>query len=655
MSFGFPLFLFALGALLLPIIIHLIRFRSFKTFQFSDTRFLRSIRKETSWSNKLKEFILLSLRLLALAALVFAFSKPFISDDLNTNSANTTFWLYLDNSYSMTVQDGESNHFQIVKSKVQSWIDQLPGDSEVILLSNDHLLSNPLSPEMAADLLIDIEPSLTTGLILKDLVNKYKTESTNDPFYIISDFQSSFMEGITALDTLNEKIFLVPTEFPDYSKNINIDSAWFDSPLVLDGMETELWVRLRNHGKEVQTLQLNLILGNVNQAAKTVDLAAETYSDVRLQLVMGQERNGIILIEDKQAEFDNRYYFSLPQNPKFNIMVWDNGNLDYPWEKVYTHDHFQLDIINSSSSDFQLLENSDLIVLADWNFNNEGLLELIANQWENGKGLLVFPESNGLLPLFISEFKTEIDSGSFTTTVIDGNHPIFAKVFQELPSNPSLPMAKKRITTENGLHNAILSFSDNSLLFYEKVTPKSKAYVFTSRLSESWSSLKKSELMVPILLNTAFESINYGSIQMTPEVGSKQFLKYSLSEGEYLNAKMNEWEFLPIQGGRNGLTFIEYSSEMARPGHYSLTHNKDTIGSVALNINKSESDLKPFDFSAMEDNKLNIIRLNSMAQNLKSANSSIDLWQLFAWLGFLFLVIESLVSKFAFRRKKSTL
>jgi len=293
--------------------------------------------------------------------------------------------------------------------------------------------------------------------------------------------------------------------------------------------------------------------------------------------------------------------------------------------------------------------------LADWNFNNEGLLELIANQWENGKGLLVFPESNGLLPLFISEFKTEIDSGSFTTTVIDGNHPIFAKVFQELPSNPSLPMAKKRITTENGLHNAILSFSDNSLLFYEKVTPKSKAYVFTSRLSESWSSLKKSELMVPILLNTAFESINYGSIQMTPEVGSKQFLKYSLSEGEYLNAKMNEWEFLPIQGGRNGLTFIEYSSEMARPGHYSLTHNKDTIGSVALNINKSESDLKPFDFSAMEDNKLNIIRLNSMAQNLKSANSSIDLWQLFAWLGFLFLVIESLVSKFAFRRKKSTL
>jgi len=655
MNFAFPLFLFALGTLLLPIAIHLIRFRSFKTLHFSDTRFLRSIRKETSWRNKLKEFILLALRLLSLAALVIAFSKPFLDDNLDSIPTKKSFWLYLDNSYSMTVNEGESTHFQLIKSSVQKWIDQLPKDSEIILLSNNHVLSNKLSPSMTSDLLIDLNPSLTKGFTLADLIRKYESEATNDPFYIISDFQQAFMEGINPADSLPASVFLVSTETPNYSENISIDSAWFDSPIVLEGMETELWARLQNHGFEERSLPINLMVGNTNLAAKTVTLPPNTSTDISLQLAMGKERNGRILIDDKQAEFDNSYYFSLPYNPKFSVRIWDNGDLDYPWEKVYTEDHFELNIFSNSTSNFEMLESADLIVLADWNLDNQGIYDLVQKQWENGKSMLVFPDVNGNLPPFISEKNLEVDTGSFNSTKINADHKIFSKVFQELPTNPKLPNAKKRLLINPNSGQSIISFSDSRPLFLEMSSAKTKAFVFATRLQKEWGGLRNSELLIPILINTAFESMHYGAIQMTPKLGSKQYLKYSLPEGESLKATKDGNNFLPIQANKNGLTSIEFSIEMNSAGHYKLSDSKDTIGSIALNINKEESDLKLFDFKLFDEIESNVIDLESMAQNLSTESRSSNLWKVFAWLAFLFLVIESLISKFAFRRKTSNI
>ena len=653
MSFGFPLFLLALGTLLLPIAIHLIRFRSFKTLHFSDTRFLKSIRKETSWRNKLKEFILLALRLLALALLVIAFSKPFENSTEDSLTSKKSFWIYLDNSFSMSVIDGESTHFQLIKSKIQRWIDQLPKDSEIVLLTNDNVLVNKLSPTMASDLLIDVNLSLTKAFTLTDLLKKYKTEATSDPFYIVSDFQSVFMQELNSSDTLPKSFFLVPTDVPDYSQNVSIDSAWFDSPIVLQEMDVELWVRLRNHGSEEQSLPLNLVVGMANLATKTVTIPANTYMDVSLQLTMGNERSGKILIDDRQAEFDNAYYFSLPNSPTFSVCIWDEGNQDFPWDKVYTKDHFELELFSKSSSNFELLESADLIILADWNLDNQGIMNLIQKQWENGKSVVIFPDMSGKIPPFVSNSELEIDSGSFASTQINGKHRIFSKVFQDLPEKPNLPKVNKRILLNTNSGQAILSFNDNWPLFLEVSSNNKPIYVFTSRLQKEWGSLRNSELLIPIFINAAFETVRYGSIQMVPEIGSKQYLKFALLEGEALKATKDGNSFLPIQNSKNGLTSIEFSTEMNTAGHYALSYDLDTVGSIALNILKEESDLTRFDFTLSENLEDNVLDIESMAQNLNSESSSSSLWKLFAWLGFVFLVIESLVSKFAFRRKTS--
>jgi len=88
MSFLYPAFLFALLALAIPVIIHLFNFKRYKTLFFSNVQLLKRIKQESKKKSQLKQLIILASRLLAIAALVFAFSQPYIPlNDRTTQAA----------------------------------------------------------------------------------------------------------------------------------------------------------------------------------------------------------------------------------------------------------------------------------------------------------------------------------------------------------------------------------------------------------------------------------------------------------------------------------------------------------------------------------------------------------------------------------------
>ena len=71
MQFVFPLFLTALAAIAIPIIIHLFHFRRFKTVYFTNVRFLKEVKEETSARSKLRNLLVLLSRAAAIAAMGF--------------------------------------------------------------------------------------------------------------------------------------------------------------------------------------------------------------------------------------------------------------------------------------------------------------------------------------------------------------------------------------------------------------------------------------------------------------------------------------------------------------------------------------------------------------------------------------------------------
>src|ERR1700685_3871109 len=100
MQFLHPGFLWALTALAVPIIVHLFNFRRYKTVYFSNVKFLRELKEETSSRSRLKHWLVLASRLLAVAFLVMAFAQPFIPNKHNKFGGGKKYVsIYIDNSF----------------------------------------------------------------------------------------------------------------------------------------------------------------------------------------------------------------------------------------------------------------------------------------------------------------------------------------------------------------------------------------------------------------------------------------------------------------------------------------------------------------------------------------------------------------------------
>jgi len=110
MSFLFPAFLFALLALAIPVIIHLFNFKRYKTLYFSNVPLLKRIKQESRKKSQLKQLLIMLARIMAIASLVIAFSRPYIPTGNRTaNKGQQMVEIYIDNSFSMKA-DGEKDN-----------------------------------------------------------------------------------------------------------------------------------------------------------------------------------------------------------------------------------------------------------------------------------------------------------------------------------------------------------------------------------------------------------------------------------------------------------------------------------------------------------------------------------------------------------------
>jgi hypothetical protein len=100
MAFLSPLFLFGALAVALPIALHLLKRDPETRVRFSAVHMLRHAPVEHSSRRRLRELILLALRVAALLLLAFAFARPFFASNVATAGATTV--VVLDTSLSMS-------------------------------------------------------------------------------------------------------------------------------------------------------------------------------------------------------------------------------------------------------------------------------------------------------------------------------------------------------------------------------------------------------------------------------------------------------------------------------------------------------------------------------------------------------------------------
>ena len=107
MSFLTPLFLLGLAALAIPVLVHLTQRERKSVIAFPSLMFLKKIPYESVQKRRIRDWLLLALRLAALALIVAAFARPFLrgSDVAAAPGGAREIVVLLDRSYSMAYGD----------------------------------------------------------------------------------------------------------------------------------------------------------------------------------------------------------------------------------------------------------------------------------------------------------------------------------------------------------------------------------------------------------------------------------------------------------------------------------------------------------------------------------------------------------------------
>src|SRR5204863_3345826 len=134
MTFLTPAFLVALGALAVPVLIHLIQRERKRVIQFPSLMFLQRIPYQSVRRRRIRHWLLLAMRAAALALLVVAFARPFLPQGAVAAAAlggAREVVIMLDNSASM----GYGDHWDKARASARRVVDGLSaGDRGTLIL-----------------------------------------------------------------------------------------------------------------------------------------------------------------------------------------------------------------------------------------------------------------------------------------------------------------------------------------------------------------------------------------------------------------------------------------------------------------------------------------------------------------------------------------
>lgn len=278
MAFGNPLLLIGLSAILVPIIIHLFNFRRYKTVYFSNVKMLDDIKKQTKKEQTLQQLIVLSLRILGIAALVLAFAQPFIPTKGMKSQKGNVVSIFLDNSYSMEANSKDGALLYDAIDAAKNIVNAFGFSDDFVLTTQDftgeesHILNRDQMLELLDQIKVSPNSHRFKDILTFESNTRASSSKSNHINYYISDFQKNNFD-IAALHTdSTTSTFLIPMSVEE-SNNVSIDSCWFLSPIFKVGNQVTLFARIHNYGKEeVNKLPLKLYVNDKQKAVAAIDL-----------------------------------------------------------------------------------------------------------------------------------------------------------------------------------------------------------------------------------------------------------------------------------------------------------------------------------------------------------------------------------------------
>lgn len=538
-----PVYLYGLLAASLPLLIHLLNRRRLKRIRFPAVRFILLSQRRISRSYRLRHWLVLALRTLAVVLLGLLLARPVMQTGVGllAGTGPASIVVLMDNSLSMTWSEG-GRGFEQAKQAVRRLLTSLKaGDRAAVIPTYGSAGSSPRLRAERELLLRDLEAiQLSAGtadfaLALRQAYSLLREPAAQKEIWLFTNLNLTGWDRFS-LSQLEHYDRLVPLKIVKVGEsgglpNATIKELKFEGRGTGVGMPVHLTAQIVNFSdEEIREVPVVLSLEGKTREQKLVSLPPQGELAVSFQFGLQRSGSHSGSVELKKAGLAGNplVYFTLQAEDKLRVLLVDG---DPRTSLVQSETFFLTRALNpSAGSDASLFLPTVVIPegLGSVNFDSyqalvfcnvptipDGLLRKLGDYVARGGGILfflgdrvrvedynrkLFQSSLAILPGRMKDKKISTASAGETIDKLDLDHPALEglkdRILQE-----SLRSTRVRgyfLAEPNG-SPALLTLSNGNPILLEKKVGSGRVLLFATAADRDWSDLPLKTAYLPLV------------------------------------------------------------------------------------------------------------------------------------------------------------
>ena len=676
MTFLSPSVFWLLGALLVPIIIHVLNRFKVKEIQYSSILLINELKSNSIYKLNLRKILILILRLLFIIALVLMFARPVTKGFIPgwfAAEQDASLVIILDNSASMTALKNGKMYLNNAKNEVMTLLPTFKKETQVIIWQT----CPPKNVYKGLNISSEIRSSIKYIEPTNDYDNLYK--SINE-IIIDDDIQGVIKECIVFSDfmyppdsshfknyqTLNEwKFYFVKQKIID--NNLSVSNVSLLNRMKLLSQLISVETDIKNTGKnKIESVPIELSFNK--QRVGQVITEFEPKNEKSFQFQAYPIKNGIlesvITLPDDDYLLDNNWYQTIAIMDRINCGIigpnLEDISLIEMVLKSIDNDGSFLNITKVFQPKIKRLFLDDIDVILVHNIegiSKEGVDDL-EKFLDRGGGIIWF-QGNASKENFDEYIFSRLDFPKQNQVVNSGGGVFSIETsleesqllegLQKRTIQKELPEIYQYVDIQTSSNHEVhwrLNNEDPLLLEFSKGL--GNVYYFSSLLDFKWTDLPIRGIVVPLLYRLLI-------LTGTDEINTAPVL---INESKIIDIKEsnlnNSWEVLS-PSGKTELIVPNYDKESIQInqtnelGIYEVYNNGNLFTSFPTRLHYNEYP-RPF----IGENNFNqnfsndILRWISLDDDFKKVFSETrhgkSLWRIFLFAAIVFLLIETILS-----------